>query len=150
MSVQSHRAGRDRKHLRPPIRTLEGPQGVKVIPQIQRIYPKTNGKTKTNSSFFLSFFWPYCMACGILLPQSGIEPLHPRMGAQSLSHWITRAVLYFVLLICLFICKLIFKSAILGNSLVRTQGFHCQGLCSIPDWADKILQAMGNTPKTIN
>ena len=25
-------------------------------------------------SFFLSFFWPHCATCGILVPQPGIEP----------------------------------------------------------------------------
>ena len=60
---------------------------------------------------------PYCVACGILLPRSGIKPLPPRMGAQSLNHWITRAVLYFVLFIFLFICKPIIKSEFLKVNL---------------------------------
>ena len=36
-------------------------------------------------------FWAPCsVACGVLVPQSGIEPLPPTLGAQSLNHWITR------------------------------------------------------------
>ena len=35
-------------------------------------------------------FWAPCsVACGILVPQSGIEPLPPTLEAQSLNHWIT-------------------------------------------------------------
>ena len=36
------------------------------------------------------FFWPCCVARGILVPQSGIEPVLP----CSLSHWTTREVLH--------------------------------------------------------
>ena len=32
------------------------------------------------------------MACGILVPWSGIEPVPPAMKAQSLDHWATREV----------------------------------------------------------
>ena len=32
------------------------------------------------------------MACGILVPQQGIEPMLPAMEAQGLNHWITREV----------------------------------------------------------
>ena len=30
------------------------------------------------------------MACGILVPRPGIEPLPPAMEAQTLNHWTTR------------------------------------------------------------
>ena len=42
-------------------------------------------------SFFLSFFWQRCVACG----QPGVEPmlLHPpALEARSLNHWTTREV----------------------------------------------------------
>ena len=32
------------------------------------------------------------MACGILVPQAGIEPMPPALEAPSLSHWTTREV----------------------------------------------------------
>ena len=41
---------------------------------------------------FFSFFWPYHMACGILVPQSGIEFESPALVAWSLNHWTTREV----------------------------------------------------------
>ena len=37
-------------------------------------------------------FWPHHMAWGILVPQPGIEPVLPSMGAQSLNHGTTREV----------------------------------------------------------
>ena len=33
------------------------------------------------------------MACGILVPQPGIESMPPAVEAQSLNHWTTREVL---------------------------------------------------------
>ena len=33
------------------------------------------------------------MACGILVPQSGIEPTLPALEAQNLNHWTTQTVL---------------------------------------------------------
>ena len=38
------------------------------------------------------FFWPCRTACGILVPQPGIEPASPALEAQSLDHWTTREV----------------------------------------------------------
>ena len=32
------------------------------------------------------------MACGILVPQQGMEPEPPAMEAQSLNHWTAREV----------------------------------------------------------
>ena len=41
--------------------------------------------------FFVLFcFWLLCRACGILVPQSGIESAVPALEAQSLKHWIAR------------------------------------------------------------
>ena len=39
---------------------------------------------------FFFFFLPYQAVCGILIPQPGIEPVPPALGAQSLNHWTTR------------------------------------------------------------
>ena len=38
------------------------------------------------------FFWPRHTARGILVPQPGIEPVPPELGAQSLNHWTAREV----------------------------------------------------------
>ena len=40
----------------------------------------------------LFFFWPCHAACGILLPQPGVEPVPPAVEAQSLNHWTAREV----------------------------------------------------------
>ena len=32
------------------------------------------------------------MACGILVPQPGMELVSPALGSQSLNHWTTREV----------------------------------------------------------
>ena len=40
-----------------------------------------------------SFFWPCHMACGILVPQPGIELRPSKVRAQSLNHWTTRQFL---------------------------------------------------------
>ena len=31
-------------------------------------------------------------SCGILVPQPGVEPVHPAVKALSLNHWTTREV----------------------------------------------------------
>ena len=36
----------------------------------------------------LFFFWPRHAACGILVPQPGIEPVHPEVEVQSPNHWL--------------------------------------------------------------
>ena len=41
------------------------------------------------SSSSFSFFWPYHIAHGILVPQLGIEPMPPSLEAQTLNHWTT-------------------------------------------------------------
>ena len=41
---------------------------------------------------FLFFFLPYHLAYGILVPQPGIEPMPPDLGAQSLNHWTTKEI----------------------------------------------------------
>ena len=45
------------------------------------------------SKFFLFFFfWPYCAACGILVPPSGIKLFSPVLEAQSLTTGLNREV----------------------------------------------------------
>ena len=38
------------------------------------------------------FFQPGHAACGVLVPQPGIEPAPPALEAQSFNHWTTREV----------------------------------------------------------
>ena len=38
------------------------------------------------------FFWLRCATCGILVPQSGIEPVPPALGAWSLNHLTAREI----------------------------------------------------------
>ena len=47
------------------------------------------------TSFFFFFFWSYHVACKILVPWPGIEPMPPALEAQSLNHWTAREVLPF-------------------------------------------------------
>ena len=42
--------------------------------------------------FFSFLFWPRCKACGILVPQPGIEPVPPAMEAPRPNHWTAREV----------------------------------------------------------
>ena len=49
----------------------------------------------------LFFGGVHCMACGILVPQPGIEPVPPAVEAQSLKHWTTREVPRVSLLNCI-------------------------------------------------
>ena len=39
---------------------------------------------------FIYLFWPCCTACGILVPQPGIEPWPSAVRAQSSNHWTAR------------------------------------------------------------
>ena len=55
----------------------------------------TPGKDRVSEmDFFLLPFslHIYCMACRILVPQPGMEPMTPGVGAQSLNHWTAREV----------------------------------------------------------
>ena len=49
--------------------------------------------------FFFLIFWPHLAACGILVPQPGMELLTSTLAVQSLSHWRAREVLKMVVLI---------------------------------------------------
>ena len=42
---------------------------------------------------FIFLIWPHRTACGILIPQPGMEPVLPAVEAWSLSHWTTREAL---------------------------------------------------------
>ena len=44
-------------------------------------------------------FWPHCMACGIFVPQLGIEPGPSEVSVLSPNHWSARGFPPFVLLI---------------------------------------------------
>ena len=53
---------------------------------------------------FFVLFWgggPYCTACGISVPQAGIELVPPVVEAQILNHWTAREVLVFLMVIFL-------------------------------------------------
>ena len=43
-------------------------------------------------NFFCFLFWPHHAACGILVPQPGIEPESPALEVRSLNQWTTREV----------------------------------------------------------
>ena len=43
--------------------------------------------------FVCLLFWPRRAECGILIPQPGIEPMPPALGAQSLNHWKSLSIL---------------------------------------------------------
>ena len=36
------------------------------------------------------------MACGILVPQTGIKTVPPALEAQSLNHWTTRVIILII------------------------------------------------------
>ena len=46
--------------------------------------------TGQGSSCQPSLFWPHHAACGILVPQPGIQPIPLALGVQSLNHWTAR------------------------------------------------------------
>lgn len=50
------------------------------------------GKKKVFYFFFFFLFWLCCVACGLLVPQPGIEPRPPTVTALSSYHWATREV----------------------------------------------------------
>ena len=52
---------------------------------------------------FLVFFWLRHVACGILVPQPGIEPVPPAAEAQSPNRWTAREVPHLIFLTLKFI-----------------------------------------------
>ena len=43
-------------------------------------------------TFLFLFFWLHHVACGILVPQPGIEPMPPALEEWSLNHWTAQEV----------------------------------------------------------
>ena len=41
---------------------------------------------------FVCLFWPCHVACGILVPRPGMEPIPPAVEVRSLNHWTAREV----------------------------------------------------------
>ena len=48
--------------------------------------------------FFFFLFWLHPAAYGILVPQPGMEPNPPALGAWSLNHWTTRKIPFYLAL----------------------------------------------------
>ena len=50
--------------------------------------------SSTLLQFYISIFWgrPHHVACRILVPQPGIEPMPPAVEVWCLSHWTVREV----------------------------------------------------------
>ena len=68
-------------------------------PQIQKKAKQNTSICWKRTTFSLKkkfFFLIYAHheACGILVPQPGVEPMPPAVEAWSLSHWTTREVLH--------------------------------------------------------
>ena len=64
----------------PPRLTSEGEDEPEPPRGLIRTHPRVLG-------FFWFLFWPRRTACGILLPQPGVEPPSPAVEARSLNHW---------------------------------------------------------------
>ena len=84
-----------------------------------------------------------CVACGILVPRPGIEPVPPAVEAWSPNHWTVREFPIWIFFCNLF---LVFKlSHLFGNLLaVQWLGLHAftaKGPGSILGQGTKILQA---------
>ena len=43
-------------------------------------------------SIYIFIFMPWCAACGVLVPQPGMETVPAAEGVQSVNHWSTRGV----------------------------------------------------------
>ena len=50
----------------------------------------THSSSSSSSSFIFFLFWSHLMACGILVPWSGIEPAPSAVNTQSPNHWTAR------------------------------------------------------------
>ena len=57
--------------------------------QMDTLKPPNSG---SHSTSFFFFFWPLGLACGILVPQPGIEPRPPAVEVWSPNHWTAREV----------------------------------------------------------
>lgn len=73
--------------------------------------------------FWLSFCccWLHYAACEILVPQSGIKPVHPAVKVWSLKHWTAREVLHLVSIFSSFLNN-IFKRPKDLKTIARSKG----------------------------
>ena len=65
------------------------------VSTLYRNADQSASSTDAEEWFFVLFFWgggfwPRCAACGILVPQPGIEPTPPALEVWSLNHWTAR------------------------------------------------------------
>ena len=59
-------------------------------PSLTTLHQRLPSVTLSCQYFF--FFWLHHVACGILVPQPGIQPLPPAVEARSLNPWTAREV----------------------------------------------------------
>ena len=60
------------------------------LPSLSARFPHTANLTKVRANSYIVFFfmfWPYCAACGILVPRPVIKPVSPASEVWSLNHW---------------------------------------------------------------
>ena len=50
------------------------------------------GAISLSLSFTFSTFWPFHLACGILVPQPETKPTPPEVETWRLGHWTTREI----------------------------------------------------------
>ena len=58
-----------------------------------RIFFKYTHIYRTFKNALYIYSWPSCIACGIQVPQSGIEPRPSTVRVWSLNHWTARKLL---------------------------------------------------------
>ena len=66
---------------------------MQILDIISKIFHPDNSHLGFCGVFIFIFFWPCPMACGILVPQPGIEHMSPVVEAQRPNSWITTEVL---------------------------------------------------------
>ena len=70
---------------------LSGPLGVHPVKAaVPRWEPSTTEQRYFKGDFKVVFFFGRCAACGILVPQPGIEPVPPAVEPRSLNCWTAR------------------------------------------------------------
>ena len=79
---------------------LDGHMDIRKTPQLHHTRMSV---TRMNFGKVLFFFFATYVACGNLVPQPGIKPMPPAVGAQSLNHWTFREVLVRSFFLCLLI-----------------------------------------------
>ena len=73
----------------PPLLTVRYVLGTPSLPRPPPIHPPA---PLYFIIYLFIYFWPRCLACGILVPQPGIQPVPPAVEAWSLNHWTAREV----------------------------------------------------------